>query len=731
MRELRFPGGGFPFGTHVFREPHQDQDELLADLPVLKRAGFNMIKVQECWSVDEPREGEIDLSRIERVIARAGELGLGVYVGLTMEQAPAWLWRKHPDCRMVQADGRRINDPTQYCLPSDGKPGPCWDNPGARAAGEAFVGELARRLGRFENIWAWNTFQEIGFWAGGTLGLCYCPHTLAAWRQWLGEKFGSLAGLNCAWQTGFGDWDEVEPPRLSPACAIYVDWRDFMDNVYVVRALGWKSRALRENDPHRRPVFSHVATPGFAAGCTWRWARAGDFFGNSNYPQWWCWQGWDDASDRRDDPHVHRLQETWDGVMFRTDLIRSAAGRSRPIWGAEFQGGPICTHLNRGRDPAPEDIRRWVLSGMAAGMNGISFWNHRSEITWSECNGFGLLDARGDSTPRFEEAGRIARAIHRDPGLFSLGSTPPAQVAILVNDHNRIFCQATGDGAAAHLDYGTRGWYFRLWRMGIPVDFVEAEDVDAGMLADYKAAILPVPLALDAGYFGKLRRYVEQGGMLVSDGCPGRFDKYGYCPRSQMVAGAEELFGAVHRDVRLVREPSGARSRWALAERGFGAQLPPTVLDGAGPLSGTRIRASFYVQTLEPTGSEPVLTSAGAVCGVRSAVGAGQAVLVGTFAGHSATAHTLDGESVFFEKLLSLARVQPDACGRLLRRRRVLGDRQAWFLINPCEEAVTETVGLEGFASAVDLLGEPMAPAGAGAVRISVPAGEIRCLVLA
>ncbi|HUW34187.1 MAG TPA: hypothetical protein VM223_21480 [Planctomycetota bacterium] len=63
MAKLTFPGNVFPLGTHVYREPHQDQEELMADLPVLRRLGFNML--QECWSVDEPREGEVDLGRIE------------------------------------------------------------------------------------------------------------------------------------------------------------------------------------------------------------------------------------------------------------------------------------------------------------------------------------------------------------------------------------------------------------------------------------------------------------------------------------------------------------------------------------------------------------------------------------------------------------------------------------------------------------------------------------------
>src|SRR5438093_9590426 len=100
-----YPSNVFHFGAHVYREPYQDQEELMADLPILQRLGFNMIKIQESWAIDEPREGTYDFSRIERLIGRARELGLGLYVGLTMEQAPAWMWQKLPDAALVYATG--------------------------------------------------------------------------------------------------------------------------------------------------------------------------------------------------------------------------------------------------------------------------------------------------------------------------------------------------------------------------------------------------------------------------------------------------------------------------------------------------------------------------------------------------------------------------------------------------------------------------------------------------
>ena len=62
----------------------------------------------------------------------------------------------------------------------------------------------------------WNTWQEVGYWAERLAGqpVCYCPHTLAAFRAWLTERYGDLDGLNRAWRTRYGTWDDVLPRPL-------------------------------------------------------------------------------------------------------------------------------------------------------------------------------------------------------------------------------------------------------------------------------------------------------------------------------------------------------------------------------------------------------------------------------------------------------------------------------------------------------------------------------------
>ena len=111
-------------------------------------------------------------------------------------------------------------------------------------------------------------------------------------------------------------------------------------------------------------------------------------------------------------------------------------------------------------------------------------------------------------------------------------------------------------------------------------------------------------------------------------------------------------------------------------------------------------------------------------------MGAGTAILLGTFAGLCSTAHTHPEADLFMERLLVSAGVQPDRCGGLLRRRRTLDDQEAWFMINPTAAPVTERLSFDGWATARDLLGDALDTAEPGALTLTVPPMALRCLTL-
>ena len=729
----------FPLGSHLCREPMPPINELKHDLDNLQRHGFNLVKLQEHWAYDEPLEGQYDFTKYEELIAYAARLGLGVYLGLTCEQAPGWLWRKHPDCRMVRRDGLSVAYEAQMTLPADGKPGPCYDHPGAMADQLRFIRRLVETLGRYENLVVWNTWQEVGYWSERLAGqqVCYCEHTLDHFRRWLQEEYGDLDGLNRAWNTRYGDWSLVVPDRCAAgrqALPQDVDWQYFMDNVQVAHVLRARAQAIREADPLQRPVFAHKGAPIIGSGVDWTYARCQDFLGSSCYPAWSPLHPWDDAGEyaRRpacgqvSDRHAALLAEMG-GVALLYDYIRSCNPRGVPVWAAEFQGGPVSTCFHKGRVPSPDDMRRWTLTAVGSGVTAISFWVTRAEIAAPEMNGFSLLDSEGDTTPRCEEASRVGRALNRHAGLFGQPSWPPAEVALLINERNYQFCTSMSQGGE-HLAYSVRGWHRLLWESGIALDFVEVSELDQEYVGRYRAVILPFPLSLSEEVAGKLARYVEGGGNLVSEACPGRITEHAYANRGELSPTMRDLFGVRQESLAMVREPAGGM-RWSPQERTWGEYLDAVMLDGAGPLADHRLRANVYVETFHCVGSKPLLHYGSAVAGLVRQVGQGRAWLLGTYVGHNGTAYRDEESRAFVRALLAECRVRPAHQGQLLLRKRVVAGKEAWLFTNASAHDVTERVDVSGWVHVEDLLGEPLERDG-DVLELAVKSLDVRGLVL-
>ncbi|MFI5835789.1 beta-galactosidase [Micromonospora sp. NPDC051300] len=709
------------------REPGPDLDEVIADLPEVRAAGFSLIKIQGHWAHDEPEPGVLAVEETERLISAAASADLGVYLGLTMEQAPSWLWRRHPDAHHVDAQGRAHNDPTPYTLPADGKPGPCRHHPQARAAAESFIHRYVARMAPHDNIWVWNTWQEIGFWHhdAGELGFCYCHHTLTAFRRWLRGRYGSVGRLNTVWRARFGRWDEVQPPRRYTASPAFLDWREFMDDVAVSETLARRRQVVRTADPARRPVFGHLGDIDLGSTKAWRYAATGDLFGVSVYPAWHPFRSWDDvAAARTPDADDTLLYELWDRVLMQFDLLRGATAPDRPAWGAEFQGGPINDFLHLGRVPDAADIRRWVLGALAAGAQGITFWNLRSEGFWQEAGGFGLLDRAGSGTPRFAEAGRLARALSRHPALFARGTGESAPVAMLLSERAHHFAQGTGTQARTYLEGSLRGHYLRLARLGVPVDFVDA---DSGPdLSGYRVVIAAAPLLVTAATAAAMRTYVEGGGTLLVEAPSGWVDDHGFTPAGATVEDGERLFGVRTATVRVVDEPGDRR--WTPAPRGWGEFHPPAVAVGTGAYDGESVALCGLVQELRPLSASAVLTVGETVVASRNAFGRGVAILLGTLVGLTGTAYRHPPTDRFVERILREAGVPVTTVPGVQVRERSFGSERATFLVNLRPDPVDVRVRVPGAMRCADLLDLPSEQTGES-VRLTVPGLDVRCLV--
>lgn len=178
----------------------------------------------------------------------------------------------------------------------------------------------------------------------------------------------------------------------------------------------------------------------------------------------------------------------------------------------------------------------------------------------------------------------------------------------------------------------------------------------------------------------------------------------------------------------MVREPDYGM-RWSPAERTWGEYLDAAMLEGAGVLSGHRLRANIYIETFDCVGSTPFITYNGTAAGIVNTVGKGKGWLLGTFAGHNGTAYRDDATRRFILELLKQCGVMPEYNGKLLRRRRISGKKEAWLFTNPTCENITETVDVRGWDFVEDLLDEKL-DIKDGFLNLIVKGLDVRVLIL-
>jgi hypothetical protein len=341
---------------------------------------------------------------------------------------------------------------------------------------------------------------------------------------------------------------------------------------------------------------------------------------------------------------------------------------------------------------------------MSCGVSAISFWVTRAEIVAQENNGFSLLDSRGVTTERYEEASRIGKLLRTNSDLFAHPTRQKAKVGIIINEDNYQFCRSFY-GTERHLYNSIRGWYHILWRSGYPVDFVIIDEIEAKTAGQYKALILPFPLELSDKFALQLKDYVSAGGNLICEGAAGRISENSLAVRGEMSPVIAEMAGVQQKSFIVVREPDNEQ-RWTPRERTWGEFAPVTYLEGIGEFEGFKTLANYYLQTFECLGGTPVFKAGDDVAACENTMGKGKIWLLGTFIGHNGTAYFTPSILELGDKFMKLSGVEAQKIGNLLVQKRISGEKEAWIITNPTQEDVTESFDISAMKNPEVLIGD-------------------------
>lgn len=524
------------------------------DLQQIKDLGFNTVRCWVEWANCEKQEGNYDFTALETLAVLADQVGLKLFIQVYIDSSPEWVGQKYPDGKFVASNGLAVE--------SQASPGFCFDHPGVREKILCFFSEAAKVVKDKPALYGWDLWSEphIINWAevyhlGDTryLQFCYCPHTIARFREWLKNKYGTLSALNKAWYRTFQDWEEVEPPRFGTILSYtdYIDWQHFISDK-LAEDLALKAEAVRQVVPDS-VITSHSAIPGLLTQPSWngtpddrKMFDSVDYFGASIYPKHaWTVKPWP--------------------IYFRAaghDFTRSMGIQNEGFYIGELQAGYGVFGLKVSQPVVAADLRDWMWTSIAYGARGVNVYAYYPMSSGYESGGYGLVELDGKITERAEAAGRVARVVTENIDLFLNSFPPEAQVAVLYNPLNHMVGgqqQYTGEGQPIgynNVSESLQGVHRAFFETNIPVDFLHVTDLVPQRLKQYKLLIAPFPVMMAQEHIAKLIDYVESGGVLLAEARCGWIDQAGFSYDIYPGAGLHEVFGCRESQLTPLRETS-------------------------------------------------------------------------------------------------------------------------------------------------------------------------------
>lgn len=514
-------------GAQYYRPPNPPRAAWSRDLQLMRRHGFNTVKLWCCWSWMGPQPGRCDFDDIDELMDLAQAHELRVVLNIILEDAPYWLEGAQPQARYVDSEGRAVALGGAMNTPGGGWPGLCFDNQEVWEAARDFVRALTERYRSHPALAVWDVWNEPHLEPASYFPdrwYCYCPASQERFRSWLVERYGDLGRLNDHWSRRFSTWDEVQPPRLFESVPDVMDWREFwFQNLR--RWLELRVHEVSAADPGH-PVMTHVALSGYTGQLATHtidehvFGDVADIFGTSSFPQWLM----------GNDPVEHLLN---------LEAARSAA-RTRPYWQAELQGGKGRREGTRSTPhPTPDDVALWMWDAAASGASGVMFWQWRPELLGPESPGYGLCQPDGSVSPRLVSAAQVARDLVSAPLAGMV--LDRARVAVLVSRRTALHAFVT-DRSMDIYAQAVRGAFRLLADADVHVTLFHEDALAAGEAP----AVLwwPMPSVCSDALAGQLDDYVGQGGTLVAEASPGEYDENGR-HRARWPDGAlGELFGS-------------------------------------------------------------------------------------------------------------------------------------------------------------------------------------------
>lgn len=481
------------------------------DIELMKEAGVNLVSLGIfSWAKLEPKPGEFEFAWMDRLMDLLHENGISVDLATPTASPPPWMVTMHPAMLPVNAAGQTLwhGSRRHYCP----------HNVDYHFYAKRVAQKLAERYKDHPALVMWHVDNEYGC----HVSECYCDTSAAAFRLWLKQRYGSLDKLNFAWGTAFwsqlyGDWNEIQPSRLSPAHinpTQQLDWARFSSDSWL--DCFQQQKAILKQITPEIPVVTNFMS--FHKGVDYfKFAQHEDIVTNDSYPDTW--------------------QPDWpQQAAIACDLMRSL-GKGNP-WMLMEQASSQVNWRPINVPKRPGIMRLGSLQAVARGADGILFFQWRQSKAGAEKHHSGMLPHGGTETRTWREIKSLGGELAALKPL--IGSRVQSEVAILF-DWNNWWALEIDSKPSTDLKMipQVQNWYNAFYARGITVDFAHP----GSDLSSYKLVVAPALYLVEDHAVNNLNNYVKAGGYLITTFFSGIVDSNDHIRLGGYPAPFREMLG--------------------------------------------------------------------------------------------------------------------------------------------------------------------------------------------
>lgn len=623
-----------PFGSQYYRAPTPYETEWESDLKNFKNYGFNTVKIWAQWRWNNPAEDEYYFDDLDRLMDICGQNKLKVVINIIYDVAPAWLYARYPDVMIVNSMGIPIYPTTSACRQIGGLPGPCYHHDYASQKKLDFTRAVVERYKDHPAMYIWDLWNEPELCYNARKPdvnnlVCYCDNSRKKFIDWLIKKYQTLDNLNKVWSRNYRNWDELELPRDPRTFKDMVDWRLFFVET-LTEDLRQRMELTRKLDPRHMVMAHTVAGFNKVNGCDdYEIALMGDAFGGST----------------NNDPYACRTYAS------------NAGGKICLASEIHANGGMT---LDRGKIRSFNEYKEFILIPLSMGYKGFMYWQYRPELIGKEAPMWGMVDRAGKETRHLHYSIRINNVLQRNKDIILNGKMPKAKIGLIYSLKNHIFNWCARYETSTH-DHSISGIHDVFYNLGYDADIVDIKKVCYGDISQYKLLYYPFPYYMDGATAEALKKWVDQGGILVSEAFFGSYsDDTGRHSITVPGFGFDQVFG-------VTEDRATCTSQFIHSYDDFDgiAGRKQNDVDIVLDESGEIVTGYFALEELKPTRAKVIGRFSGHPFNGSPAItisdyGKGKAILIGTLLGKRYHESKLTNIESFIQKLLKQFDIQPE-----------------------------------------------------------------------